>query len=106
MAAKGQAAKQQVAATILEAFGENAFTYDKEIRVNMVENGEPVQIKITLTAAKALVDAGGDSALPGAGTNVAAASGDGFPTPTEKKTVQATESEKQAVADLMASLGL
>ena len=105
MAAKGQAAKQQVAATILEAFGENAFTYDKEIRVNMVENGEPVQIKITLTAAKALVDAGGDSALPGAGASVAA-SGDGFPAPTEKKTIQATESEKQAVADLMASLGL
>ena len=43
--AKGQIAKLEVAAKIIEAFGDNAFLYNdgKEVRVNTVENGEPVQ---------------------------------------------------------------
>ena len=49
--AKGQVAKLEVAAKIIEVFGDNAFLYNdgKEVRVNTVENGEPVQIKLTLS---------------------------------------------------------
>ena len=106
MAAKGQVAKQQVAATILEAFGENAFTYDKEIRVNMVENGEPVQIKITLTAAKALVDAGGDTALPGAATAVSGSVDGPSVVSNVSQEIKPTEEEKERVKALMESLNL
>ena len=55
--AKGSAAKQEVMAVILEAFGDKAFLYNdgKEVRVNCVENGEPVQIILALTAAKVAV---------------------------------------------------
>ena len=54
--AKGQAAKQEVMATILSTFTDS-FMYNggKEIRINTSENGEPVQIKVTLTAAKTSV---------------------------------------------------
>lgn len=65
MALKGAIAKQEIANKILEMFGEIAFTYDKDIRINWVENGEPVQIKIALTAAKVAVEKDGDSAIPG-----------------------------------------
>ena len=52
--AKGQVAKNEVAKIILDAFGDKAFLYNdgKEIRVNWVEAGEAVQIKVALTASK------------------------------------------------------
>ena len=108
--AKGQAVKQEVMATILETFGDKAFLYNsgKEIRINCSENGEPVQIKVTLTAAKVAVEAGEDSAIPGAGIKKDNASP--FPEPLENKAVdvkvEVTDEEKANVAKLMASLGL
>ena len=109
MAAKGQAVKQEVMATILETFGDKAFLYNsgKEIRINCAENGEPVQIKVTLTAAKVAVEAGEDNAVPGAGIKKDNASP--FPEPLENKAdvkVEVTDEEKANVAKLMASLGL
>lgn len=65
MAVKGQVAKQQVTQEILKYFGDKAFIYDKDIRVNWVEDGQPCQIKITLTASKVAVEQGGDAAVPG-----------------------------------------
>lgn len=108
--AKGSAAKQEVMATILEAFGDNAFLYNagKEIRVNCKENGEPVQIKLALTAAKVAVEPGDDVVLPGAGLVKNDASP--FPEPLVNKAVdmriEASDDEKANVAALMASLGL
>lgn len=107
--AKGAAAKQEVIATILEAFGDNAFLYNdgKEVRVNCIEGGEPVQIKIALTAAKVAVEPGDDNALPGSGIVKNDASP--FPEPLANKTavkVEVTEDEKANVAALMAQLGL
>ena len=49
--AKGQISKDIIAKKLLETF-EGSFKNDKEIRVPMTENGEIVEIKITLTAAK------------------------------------------------------
>lgn len=67
MAIKGAIAKQEVTKTILNTFGDKAFLYNdgKEIRINCVENGELVQIKVALTAAKVAVEQGADSAIPG-----------------------------------------
>jgi hypothetical protein len=101
MAVKGSIAKQEVLAKILEVFP-NAFQYDKEIRVPMIENGEEVQIKVTLTAAKVNVTNGADTALPGdfpAPTNTPV-------TPERTAPVEPTAQEKQNVANLLARLGL
>ena len=64
MAAKGAIAKEEVAQLILKTFP-GAFKYEKELRIPMMENGEMLQIKVTLTAAKNMVNAGGDVAMPG-----------------------------------------
>ena len=64
MAARGSIAKEEVMNKILAAFP-GAFKYEKELRIPMMENGEELQIKVTLTAAKNMVAAGGDTAIPG-----------------------------------------
>ena len=97
MAARGSIAKQQITETILNTF-EGSFTYDKEIRIPIIEDGEVVQIKVTLTAAKVNVDnAGGGSTieLPSQDTNNV--------DPTLK---QITNEEKAEVENLISKLGL
>ena len=49
--ARGAEAKQIITDKILQTF-EGAFIYGKEIRVPLQENGERVEIKVTLTCAK------------------------------------------------------
>ena len=99
--AKGALAKADVTKKILSMF-DNAFEYGKEIRIPMIENGEQVQIKVTLTCAKENVECGADTALPGEfPTPVNAA-----PTPVNTAPVQPTVEEKQNVANLLRSLGL
>lgn len=57
MAAKGSIAKQRIIEKILQAFPESFLYNDgKEIRINESEDGNPIQIKITLTAAKVAVE--------------------------------------------------
>ena len=69
MAARGAEAKLEITKKLLEVFP-NSFMYNegKEIRIPVVENGEVIQIKVTLTAAKTNVDIGGDTAVPGSAT--------------------------------------
>ena len=106
--ARGQAAKQEIMATILETFGGNSFLYNngKEIRVNTQEDGEPVQIKITFTAAKTAVEPEDENAIPGAFNVTNQASEVKEEKETPKVVVEATVDEKEAIADLMASLGI
>lgn len=105
MAAKGAIAKEEVLQKILEVFP-GSFKYEKEIRVPMVENGEPLQIKITLTAAKNMVGEGADAALPGETSNSFAVS----PAPAQLKqnaaVVEPTAEEKERVKNLVGLLGL
>lgn len=101
MALKGSIAKEEVAKKILETFT-GSFKYDKEIRIPMMENGELVQLKCTLTCAKVNVEPNGDVAIPGAGsTEINFGS-----TPIEEKIVEATEEEKATVARLAKMLDL
>lgn len=55
MALKGQESKKVITQQILETF-EGAFVSGKEIRIPFTEDGVPVQIKVSLTAAKDLVE--------------------------------------------------
>ena len=109
--AKGSEAKAEVISKILEYFSDNAFAYNggKEVRINMTENGEPVQIKLAVTCAKAAVEPGDEDVVPGTKPKVANAFdipvGDA-PSFEEKKPIEATEEERAAIADLMASLNL
>ena len=105
MAARGAESKNIITEKILETF-EGSFKYDKEIRVPIIENGEEIQIKIVLTAAKTNVAAGGDTALPGTKVIVGGTSLDGTKTGEIKSAIEPTAEEKSRVADLFESLGL
>lgn len=64
--AKGQVLKKEIAEKILATFPDSFFyNGDKEIRINGVEDGENLQIKVSLTCAKEAVTQGDDVALPG-----------------------------------------
>lgn len=101
--AKGQESKNIIIQKILDNF-EGSFIYDKEIRVPMIENGEEVQIKITLTAAKVAVAPGGDTALPTAAAQTNRI--DFTEQPIKDTIVEATPEEKENVKNLLKSLGL
>lgn len=106
MAARGAASKEMVANKILETFP-NAFKYEKEIRIPVEENGETIQIKVTLTAAKTNVGAGDDTALPGA--DVASFTASAAPAELKgdaKMAVEPTEKEKKNIKDFLNLMGL
>ena len=101
MAARGSFAKQEITNKILETF-EGSFLYNggKELRIPVVENGDVVQIKVTLTCAKVNVENGADVAIPSVEKKAQAEVMDGTD-PTHL-----TEEEKQKVNDLLKSLNL
>ena len=97
MAARGAESKAKIIEKILATF-ENSFQYDKEVRIPMYENGELIQIKLTLTAAK---------------TNVENETKSSFPAATDNKRenivppiAEPTDEEKQTLEDLISKLGL
>ena len=96
MAARGAWSKEQVWNKILETFP-GSFVNEKEIRIPMIENGDRIEIKVTLTAAKTNV--GGNAvneATQGTEATVSA--------PTE--VLPPSEEEKAQVNNLLAKLGL
>ena len=102
--ARGAASKEQVMAGILAAFP-GSFKYDKEIRIPMNEDGEIIQIKCVLTAAKVNVENGGDTTVPGAAAAAKTVTTSASPAPAGSIN-EPTAEEKQAVADLINKLGL
>lgn len=100
MAVRGSIAKEEITEKILKDFP-NSFKYNKEIRIPWKENGEEIQIKITLTAAKDIVAFG--TADIGKSTS---AEGD-FPSVEEPaRIVEPTTAEKENVANLLKLLNL
>ena len=79
---------------ILEVFP-NSFINGKEIRICGNENGEEVQIKVTLTAAKENI-VNETAEKPIAATTA----------PTDDYTVEITSKEKRTVAEMLAALNL
>ena len=105
MGAKGSILKKEVSEKILKAFpGSFLYNDGKEIRINGLENGERLQIKITLTAAKVAVEGGEDVALPGSEN---AATADVKPVGTNEQIPQEPSAEeKERLAMLLNQLGL
>ena len=96
MAIKGSIAKEEIIKRMMEVF-EDSFMNDKTLIIPMMENGEEVQIKLTLTASKTNIPhSNGRAEIP---VTVAA----GMPNPVE--VVEPTEEEKQRVVDLINKLG-
>lgn len=60
--ARGAKAKEEVIAKILETFS-GSFKNDKEIRIPIQEDGETIQIKVALTAAKVNVSPDGEDTV-------------------------------------------
>ena len=106
MAARGSIAKEEITNKILAQFP-GSFKFDKEIRVPVMENGELVQIKITLTAAKVNVENGGDTAIPGAdlikGMTQAV---EGQVANSNTMSIEPTAEEKENVRILLSKLNL
>ena len=107
--AKGAEAKQAVIEKILKEF-EGSFLYNggKEIRIPYEENGNEIQIKVSLTCAKDNVCPGEDKILPGETVapkeekkDMDSINGAGEGETTK---VAPTEKEKEEVAKLMAAL--
>lgn len=99
--ARGAVSKEKIIKKILDTF-EGSFLYDKEIRIPVTEDGELIQIKVTLTAAKTNVESGDDVKMPGIESNEI---NFGTQTTTKEK-IEVTEEEKQNVATLLKNLGL
>ena len=100
--ARGQEEKLIVINKIKEVFPE-AFEYDKTIRIPIGD----VQIKVTLTAAKDNVEPGGDVAVPGVkATKVTIAEGAEPVFEDVSKAIEPSQSELDAVNNLMNQLGL
>ena len=96
MAAKGIGSKCIIFNKLKEIYP-NSFWEDenKILRIPMNEGGNPIEIKVTLTAAKNILGSGAvESAFPAASE------------PVVEKPVEMTEEEKENVASLLASLNL
>lgn len=108
--ARGQIAKKKVANKILQAFpGSFEYNNGKEIRIPVQEEGEQIQIKVTLTAAKVNVEPGEDNALPGDSSPVVVVGNAAQPTlvsETKVEMLKPTEEEKKNVSALLAQLGM
>ena len=96
MAVRGSWSKGIVKEKILETF-KDSFENGSEIRIPLYENGDRIEIKVTLTAAK--INVGGDEANETVQGTEAAISA-----PTE--VLPPSEEEKAQVNNLLAKLGL
>ena len=96
MAAKGIMSKGIIFNKLKEIYPNSFWEDESKIpRIPMNEGGNPIEIKVTLTAAKNILGSGAvESAFPTASE------------PVVEKPVEMTEEEKENVATLLASLNL
>ena len=103
MAARGAIAKEQIIEKLLQFFP-GSFKNDKEIRIPVEENGEEIQIKVTLTAAKVNVPNPNEESVAFESTSsdidVTSSKAD------VAEVAELTEEEKKEVEDLMKTLNL
>ena len=101
--AKGQNLKKDIQSKILETFpGSFLYNDGKEIRISGIEDGQEVQIKVTLTAAKENVTQGEDFIIPGEKAP------DMPITPPQKPSIniEYSEKEKETISAYLRALGL
>ena len=105
MASRGSVLKQEIAEKILNTFpGSFLYNDGKEIRINGMEDGSPIQIKVTLTAAKVAVEGGSnDAAINAEGAAAAPVKSAEM---NEKVPQEPTAEEKERLTTLLNRLGL
>ena len=127
--ARGNDAKAWVTQKIIECFGQDrVILSDKKIYITTKENGEPIQVCLSLTCPKTMVGAAAAEAVASAKAGIdfgtfrpsvapgpeAAKTGIDFdafglpaaPAPETYKPAEITPEERQTVQDLMRQLGL
>ena len=106
--ARGNEAKQRIFTKLLEVFSGSFMQDDKILRIVEQENGETVEIKVTLTAAKDIIGAGASSNRVAGPTAVEEFAWSD--TPQNAVTAAAandlTETEKANIQKMMEALGL
>ena len=105
---RGAQAKQDVFNKILEVFPGSFMQDDKILRIPMSENGETVEIKVTLTAAKDIIGAGASSNRVAGPTAVEEFAWSDAPqnAVTAAAANDLTETEKTNIRKMMEALGL
>ena len=103
--ARGQKAKLEIQQKILDTF-KDSFLNEKEIRINTVEDGLPIQIKVTLTAAKDIIEDPSNGNMIGTAAQVVNPIVEDFNFGEEPKITEPTPEEKRNVEDLLKALGL
>lgn len=104
--ARGNVAKDNVIKKIAQAFGSDYVgEYEKKLYVWAEENGEKVQIAISLTCPKNPVGEINFQAEPGNSLNFEDMSAGPIATGSPAS-AEISEDEKKTIADLMAKLGL
>lgn len=100
--AKGQIAKDYIAKKLSEIFGEHYLgEVDKKYYIEAPENGEMVQIAISMTCPKNPVAVSGAPVVRSGGIDFEAE-----PVLTAPKTIEVSEEERQTITDMMRRLGL
>ena len=103
MAVKGAQLKSEITQKILAAFpGSFLYNDGKEIRIDGMEAGERIQIKVTLTASKTPVDS--DGSVPAVSASEKIEFTD--TSSVDKSPNEPTEEEKERLKRLLEGLGL
>jgi len=107
MAVKGQALKGEITQKILAAFpGSFLYNDGKEIRIDGMEAGERVQIKVTLTASKTPVDNDGTITVISTGDKPEKIEFENSGSVRTIEPNEPTEEEKKRLKTLLENLGL
>ena len=112
MATNGNESKKMIFTKLQEIFPDS-FVYGKELRINLMENGEKIQIKVVLTKSKTIVDAGADTAAtapinasqPSVGGPSDPSTTAEIPWETPADSYKPTPKEKEDISILLQSLG-
>ena len=107
--ARGAEAKNEVIQKIIECFGQDkAFVYDKKLYITTKEDGAPIQVCLSLTCPKTLVEPSGSTVAvePPKSAFSGGIDFESEPVLTAPKTTEVSEEERQTVADMMRRLGL
>jgi hypothetical protein len=106
--ARGNQAKEWVTQKIIESFGQDqVILHDKKLYINTKEDGQPIQVCLSLTCPKVMVGAEAAAAVATAKQGVDfGAFGAVTTAPEPTKPAEITPQERQTVQDLMKALGL
>ena len=106
--ARGAVAKQQVINKLAAAFGDDFIgEHDKKIYLWANENGERVQVAVSLTCPKTPIEVASVASVDGGDWDFTDDKPKaGVVAVTNAAPAEITEQEKQNIADLMARLGL